>query len=617
MKRLVTAIHQIHHSFWGKWFVIALVIGVIAGLAAILFQFLTESVQVISLVYVAGYQSPEALGEHAFFSETHSTLRVWMILPVITIGGLAAGLLVYFFAPDAHGHGTDGAIDAFHNKRGTIPLRIPIIKTIASAITLGTGGSAGREGPIAQIGAGFGSYLAQRLQLSAHDRRVMLAMGMGAGIGAIFRAPLAGAFFAGEIMYRDADIESEVIVPGAIASTVGYAVFQLSLPPESRFTPLFGELVQHDVGHLAELLPYTALAFVVVAVAILYVTVFHNVEKIFKAVPIIPHLRPMIGALITGLLVIGIYELCGRDLRILASLGSGYGFLQQAMDNAGSLTVGVLFGVALLKIVATSLTIGSGGSGGVFGPSMVIGGSVGAAVGKVFHHFMPSIVQQPGAFAIVGMAGFFAGCANAPFSTILMVSEMTGDYKLLVPTVWVALISYILCRKWSLYSSQVNTRLDSAAHKGDFTIDLIEGILVREAFKPKKNIMSFQESATLDEIVHSLTKTGQRYFPVMDADNQLVGIFSADDVRCSLYDELLWKVAIARDVMTENVLTVAPDDDLNTALMRFTALNVDELPVVDRENSNLVLGFLRRKEVIAAYTRRRLELQRQLEHESQ
>ena len=616
MKRLTRALQRLHHSFWGRWFVFAVVIGLIAGLAAILFQFLTESLQHFSIAWFAGYQPPEALGEHSYYAEVHRSLRVWMILPVIALGGLAAGLLVYFFAPDAQGHGTDGAIDAFHNKRGTIPLRIPIIKTIASAITLGTGGSAGREGPIAQIGAGFGSYLAQRLQLSAHDRRIMLAMGMGAGIGAIFRAPLAGAIFAGEIMYRDADLEAEVIVPGAIASTVGYAVFQLSLPPESRFTPLFGELIQHEVGHLAELIPYTALAFAVVAAAILYVNVFHYVEKTFKKIPVIPHLRPMLGATLTGLLAIGAYHLFGGDTRVLASLGSGYGFLQEAIDNAGSLTVEILVVVAFLKIIATSLTIGSGGSGGVFGPSMVIGGSVGAAVGKLFHQLMPNIVQQPGAFAIVGMAGFFAGCANAPFSTILMVSEMTGDYKLLVPTVWVALLSYILSRKWSLYSSQVNTRLDSAAHKGDFTIDLIEGILVREAFTPKSNIMTFQESATLDEIVHSLTKTPQRYFPVMDAEQELVGIFSADDVRCSLYEELLWKVAIARDVMTENVLTIAPDDDLNTALMRFTALNVDELPVVDKDNSNKVLGFLRRKEVIAAYTRRRLELQRQMEDEN-
>ena len=286
------------------------------------------------------------------------------------------------------------------------------------------------------------------------------------------------------------------------------------------------------------------------------------------------------------------------------------------MGDTKSVGIQILVVIALLKIVTTSLTIGSGGSGGVFGPSMVIGGSVGATVGKLFHDAMPDIVSQPGAFTIVGMAGFFAGCANAPFSTILMVSEMTGHYKLLVPTVWVAALSYILCRRWSLYSSQVGTRVDSPAHRGDFTIDLIEGMLVRDVFKRKKSLKTYREDATLDEIVHSLSKTSQRYFPVRDLEQRLVEIFSADDVRCSLYDELLWKVANARDIMTENVVTVRLDDDLNTALNRFTALNVDELPVVDNKDSNNILGVLRRKETIAAYTKRRLEMKRQLELEN-
>jgi CIC family chloride channel protein len=319
---------------------------------------------------------------------------------------------------------------------------------------------------------------------------------------------------------------------------------------------------------------------------------------------------------LAGLAAISGYLLLAGNVQVLACLGSGYGFLQEAISNTKAVSVQILLTVGFLKILTTSLTIGSGGSGGVFGPSMVIGGSVGAAVGKIFSQVMPSIVSQPGAYAIVGMAGFFAGCAKAPFSTILMVSELTGHYKLLVPTVWVAAICYILCRPWSLYSSQVGTRLNSPAHKGDFTIDLIEGMLVRDIFTPKSSLKTYREDATLDEIVHSLTRTSQRYFPVFDLENRLVGIFSTDDVRCSLYEELLWKVAIARDIMTENVVTVRPDDDLSTALNRFTALNVDELPVVDSEDPNKILGVVRRKEAIAAYTKRRLEMKRQAELES-
>lgn len=598
---------------FGKWFAIAFVIGIASGVAAIAFHFLIDAVQHFTLGSFAGIDLEGVAREHSFFSPAEGESHLWLILPILGIGGLCTGLLVYILAPDAEGHGTDGAIKAYHQKRGIIPLKVPLVKTIASAITLGTGGSAGVEGPIAQIGAGFGSYLAQRLKLSARDRRIMLAMGMGAGVGAIFRAPLAGAIFAGEIMYRDPDIESEVIIPAAVASTIGYAVFQLSLPPELRFTPLFGEHIRHGFGRLSELVPYTLLAVVLVGASALYVNAFHLAEKLFKKLPLVPHVKPMLGALLTGLTVIGVASLL-REHHVFACLGSGYGLLQQAMENVESLSLRVLIVVALAKMLTTALTIGSGGSGGVFGPSMVIGGTLGVAVGKLFHEYMPAIVAEPGAYAIVGMAGFFAGCANAPFSTILMVSEITGHYQLLVPTVWVAAISYILCRPWSLYSSQVGSRIDSPAHKGDFTIDLLQGIRVREAFK-RRSPITFSENTTLDEIVHSFSKTSQRYFPVVGQDDKLVGIFSTDDVRLSLYDELLQKVAIASDIMVERVVTLRLDDDLNLALSRFTELNVDELPVVDDDDPNRIVGVLRRKEAIAAYTRRRLELQRETEKE--
>lgn len=615
MNLVFSAFRDLNRSFWGRWFLFAVIVGVVAGIAAIGFQFLVEALQHYTLGAIAGYYPDGAAGEYAFLGPRSHVLRVWFILPIVALGGLLTGIIVYRFAPEAEGPGTGSAIDAFHNRRGVIPLRTPIVKTVASAITLGLGGSGGKEGPIAQIGAGFGSHLAQRWKLSARERRIMLAMGMGAGIGAIFRAPLAGAIFAGEIMYRDADIESEVIIPGAIASTVAYATFQLSLPATHRFTPLFGDLVQYEVGQLAELLTYAVLALVLVAASVVYVSVFRTIERLFRALPVMPHFKPMIGGAIAALIVLIGFFLLDGNRQILACLGSGYGFLQAAISTTESVSMQMLLIVALLKIVTTSLTIGSGGSGGVFGPSMVIGGSLGAAAGKLFHQTLPGIVSQPGAYAIVGTAGFFAGCANAPFSTILMVTEMTGHYKLLVPTVWVAAISYILSRRWTLYSSQVGTRVDSPAHKGDFTIDLLEGMLVGEVFKPKR-LKTFREDATLDEIVHSFSKTSQRYFPVLSMEEKLVGVFSADDVRCSLYDELLWKVAIARDIMTEDVVTLRPDDDLNTAMNRFTAINVDELPVVDTANPNKILGVLRRKEMIAAYTNRRLEMKRQMELEN-
>jgi CIC family chloride channel protein len=257
--------------------------------------------------------------------------------------------------------------------------------------------------------------------------------------------------------------------------------------------------------------------------------------------------------------------------------------------------------------VTTSLTISSGGSGGVFGPSMVIGGCLGSAMGQIFHEMWPDLVRQPQAFAVVGMAGFFSGCARAPLSTVLMVSEMTGGYALLLPTLWVSTITFLLGSRWTLYEKQVPTRLDSPAHRGDFFVDVLEGIHVEDVYRKDRRLRLIHEGTTLEGIVHALAESTQRYFPVVDDDGCMIGIFSSEDVRGYLYDDTIWKIANARDVMKSRVVTVQASDDLNTALGKFTSLNVDELPVVDPENNGKLLGVLRRKEVIAAYNRRRLE----------
>ena len=213
---------------------------------------------------------------------------------------------------------------------------------------------------------------------------------------------------------------------------------------------------------------------------------------------------------------------------------------------------------------------------------MVIGGCVGTAVGLFFHEHWPGVAPHPATFGIVGMAGFFAGCAHAPFSTIIMVSEMTGGYGLLLPTMWVSTLCFIMGRRWKLYSKQVPSRLESPAHRGDFLVDVLEGIRVGDVFDRSRVVKRVHESAALEEIVHLLAETQQHYFPVVDDDNNMVGNFSADDVRAYLYDETIWKLAVARDVMNSKVVSVTPEDDLNTAMRCFTAIAIDELPVVGR-----------------------------------
>jgi CIC family chloride channel protein len=445
------------------------------------------------------------------------------------------------------------------------------------------------------------------LKLSARDRRILLAAGMGAGVGSIFRAPLAGALFAGEILYSDAELESDVIMPAAIASIIGYTVFSLSLPPENRFVPLFGSQLNYAPGSPFELLPLAGLSLVLVLAAIIYVKIFYGTRDLFKKLPVPHHFRPAIGAALAGLVGIGLYYAMGREMLALGVLGTGYGSLQVALSSTGSMSIALLLAIGLTKILTTSLTISSGGSGGVFGPSMVIGGCVGAAVGEFFHSLSPVLAPHPRAYAIVGMAGFFASCAHAPISTIIMVSEMTGDYKLLLPTMWVSTLCFVLGRGCNLYEKQVPSRLESPAHRGDFLVDVLEGITVRDVPRIERKIRSVPESMPLREIVQLLATSTQRYFPIVDADLHLVGIFSSDDVRSYLYNETIWDLAVARDIITTRIVSVSLDDNLNTALRRFTELNLDELPIIDAHDHGKLLGMLRRKDVISVYNQSVLE----------
>jgi CIC family chloride channel protein len=612
LTRFADYLAPLHTS--GKWLVLAVAVGLVAGVGAIAFDATDQTIRHFALESIAGYVPTETAGEHRLYDRPEVEFSPWKILLVLGLGGLISGALVFTFAPEAEGHGTDAAIAAFHMKRGYVRPVVPIVKLLASAMTIGTGGSGGREGPIAQIGAGFGSFLGTILKLSARDRRILLAVGMGAGIGAIFRAPLAAALFAAEILYRDADLESEVIVPAAVASTVSYSVFSFWLPPDVRFVPLFGKQLRFELASVVELIPMTLLAAVLVVVAVLFIKTFYGLHRFVKAAKAPRWLMPAVGAVAAGVAGLALYWVRGSDPQALAVLGTGYGVLQVALANPSSLGVGLLTAIALLKIATTSLTISSGGSGGVFGPSMVIGGCTGAAVGLVLHSWWPTLVPHPQIYAIVGMAGFFAGAAHAPISTIIMVSELTGDYGLLLPTMWVSTLCFVLCHRWTLYHQQLSSRLESPAHRGDFLVDVLEGISVGDV--PLEQRETVYQGMLLRDIVQLLATSRQHYFPVVDSDGRFIGIFTSDDVRAHLFNDAVWELANARDVMTTRVVSVTNRDDLHTALKRFTELNLDELPVVNPENKRDLLGMLRRKEVIACYNQKLHDFQRQARDES-
>lgn len=588
----------------GRWFLLAGVVGMVSGVGAIVFFGASEWLFELAIGDWVGY-SPRPpggeaqAGESAF--ESAEMLRgfvPWLLVVVPAVGGLLSGIIVFRFAPEAEGHGTDAALRAYHENRGIIHWRVPLVKTVASILTLGTGGSGGREGPIAQIGAGFGSLLASRLGLSARERRILLAAGMGAGVAAIFRAPLAGALFAAEIHYREAEFESEVIIPSALASIIGYCTFGLAY----GYRPLFTTPPGFGFGNFAELVPYTVLAVAVAFGAWLFVRVFYGTRDLFSASPIPRSIRPMIGGAATGALALALWTVFDSP-EVLSVMGFGYGALQGALDGVIP-AAEILLIVALGKMVATGLTIGSGGSSGVFGPSMVIGGAIGGAVGLALSGWFPTLVPHPGAYVIVGMAGFFAGAANTPISTIIMVSEMTRNYDLLLPALWVTTIAFVLLRNTSLYENQLPSIRNSPAHRGDFFHDVLAGITVGDVVRDGQEVVTFPATASLGEILHRVDRTHQNYFPVLNEDGEMIRIFSLNDVRPYFYAEMEWEQLKASDLGTDEVVTVSGRDSLSRAIRRLTERNIDAIPVVAVDAPRRVVGLLRRKELVDAYHRR-------------
>jgi CIC family chloride channel protein len=568
----------------GKWTLYFVLIGLIAGLGSIVFQYLCQLGLHYFMDFMAGYRPPPPAGEHHLLHPTNTPFNRLILLFLPALGGLVSGWMVYTYAPEAEGHGTDAAIDAYHRKGGFIRSRVPIIKTIASALTLTTGGSGGREGPIAQIGAGFGSFLATVLKLSDRERRIMMAAGIGAGVGSIFRAPLAGALFAAEVLYRDPEFESEVIIPAGISSVVAYCLFCLVFGWGSLFeSPDF--LFQNPL----ELGPYLVLSLVLVATGVLYIKSFYGIIGIFKSIKIPNHIKPAIGGLCTG--IIGFF--------LPQTLAFGYGFAQKALYN--ELTIPFLFLLAIGKIFTTSFSIGSGGSGGVFGPSIVIGGAMGGVVGKIFHQIMPGVVTEPGAFVVVGMAGFFTAVSNTPISTIIFVSEMTDSYQLLLPSLLVCSVSYLSARKWTIYERQVKSKIDSPAHAGDFFVDILQAINVKNLMHLVKKVEVIPQNMTFRDFRKFFSETKQHYFPVVDQYNRLTGIFSSTDIRSVLFSRGIGQLVVMNDIATFDIILTTPSEDLNAVLQKFTIKNIDSLPVVKDDDHGILIGMLNRREVITYY----------------
>ena len=434
-----------NQGYLTKWLFISTAIGIVAGLGAIAFMFAIGFVTQVTLGRIVGYLPPSPVGEGS--TGLQSMARPWLLPLVTALGGLLSGVIVFSLAPEAEGHGTDAAIDAIHHKRGRIRARIPPIKLVASAITIGTGGSGGREGPTAQISAGFGSMLAQWLGLSGQEQRIAVAVGMGAGIGSIFRAPLGGALMAAEILYIH-DLEVEALIPALIASIVGYTIYSSAY----GYVPIFGNQAYVNFTHPVQLVYYAALGLICGVGGLIYERSFYGFVAIFHRLPGPRSLKPALGGLLVGVL----------GLVLPGALHTGYGWVQIGMSQSLlDLPLWVVLALPFARILATSLSIGSGGSGGIFGPGMVIGGMLGASFWRLAHGALPEMPVDPAPFVIVGMMALFGGIAHAPLAVMLMVAEMTGNLSLLAPAMVAVAISSALVGDRTIYHSQLPTRDDT------------------------------------------------------------------------------------------------------------------------------------------------------------
>jgi len=426
-------------------------LGIVGGLSAQLFMLLLRIAQDLFLTKLAGYTPPGLPSDRGVLTQLIGTYGLWLIPISTTLGGLISGILVYSFAPEAEGHGTDTAIKAYHQGGGFIRTRVPFIKMVASAITIGSGGAAGREGPTALISAGIGSVYATFTKRSEEDRRLLVLIGMASGLSAIFRSPIGTAIFAIEVLYGGMEFESVALLYTMLGSVVAYAVNGIFV----GWQPLFAIPTGLGISHVSDYLWYILLGIICGPVATLLPVIFYGIRDAFRAIPVPNHVKPAIGGLAIGLLALEIPQV----------LGGGYVWIQEAIN--GQLAIGLLGVLVFAKILALSLTVSSGGSGGVFTPSLYVGVMLGAFLAKVFHQSVP-------AFAVVGMAAVFGGAARVPIATLLMVTEMTDGYDLLVPAALAVMLSYLIqvtlsarLKYKSLYEAQVPSRTESPAHHFD------------------------------------------------------------------------------------------------------------------------------------------------------
>ena len=596
------AVPELEFKNLGRMLLHAALVGALTGLVGSLFFVALEIVQRLLLEDTAGYKPLKAHGEALMPSLEAAEFRPWLLVVLPAAGALVGGVLTAFLAPEAKGGGGDATLHAFHHEAGVVRQRVVVVKTVASIFTLGTGGSGGREGPTMQIGGAIGSMVGRYLRVSARERRILLIAGMAGGMAAVFRTPLGAALLAVEILYRD-DFESDALIPALLASVVAYSVF-ISLLGEST---LFAHAPSYSFVP-AHLPWYALMALLIAFLASIFLSLLHYVRTSTAKLPVPEWLRPGLGGLALGLFATPVVMLMGPHIgqagQGVGIFGGGYGAAQVAIVGApwipeGWRGVELLLGVGLVKIVATSLTVGSGGSAGDFGPSLVMGGLFGGAFGRALQLLLHDPRIDPGAFALVGMGTFYGGIAHVPISSLVMVCELAGSYDLLVPLMLAEGVAFIALRKRSLYEAQLPSKRESPAHRHDLVFHTLESLRAKDVVVRDRPYVSFELATPAQQVIHHLAESSwQDVFPVLDKGGAMVGMIQAELLRTFASQPDFELVTVAADLM-QAPLSVPLSENLHDAIDQMLRHSLREIPVVD--DAGKIIGFLDETDITRAY----------------
>ncbi|WP_457623471.1 chloride channel protein [Persephonella sp.] len=556
-------------------FLLPVLIGLFAGFFAIIFL---KAIEISSSFFLGGivsYEPPLPYGEGGspvfdFFME-----RPYLLPISTTIGGFIVGLLIYYFSPESSGVGTDAAIKAFHHRK-KLGIKTSIMKLITSSITIGSGGVSGKEGPIALIGAGIGSFLGRMFKLSDRERDIALAVGMGAGIAGVFKAPFAGAIISSEVFYKK-DFETETLIPSFIASFIAFIVVGSFL----GFSPLFHiELPEFNGLSLNDAVAYIILGVSTAMISRLMIFSLDKSRDLFNSLGVHPIFKPAVGGFFVGII--------GMVTPI--AIGTGYGWLQMIMTgNLIYLSPLLIVLSIFLVILAFSFTLGSGGSGGVFGPSLVIGGLTGASVYYMLSNlgFQETASFNITALTVVGMVSTFAAAAKAPLSTLILVAEITGGYQLLVPAIIAVAISHFLSGEKSIFKSQVDYKINSPVHQDEFKFLILQQYKVEDVMT--STVITVSKDTPVIEVGLLLQKYGISLLPVVENDVVIGVITDSDMIKACNQDMSVLKV---KDIMNYNPICVTPDLSLFKTLSIFIENNIGIAPVVDDIKNKKLLGIV-------------------------